>query len=495
MTETKVAIGYDPQPKQYAAHRCPADELLYGGSAGGGKSEWLLNDGIITCVTEPGARVPLFRRTYKELDEFISRSKVLIPPEIASYNEKHMHWTFKNAAPGREPSVLTFHHLQHADDVYAHQGAEYDKLLFDEMTHFLPRQINYMRSRNRSSLPNPWARIRGASNPGNVGHKFLRDHFVKPLEQDVNLVAYNILKDDPDFDVLADRSAGWRKYPPGTRGKPEPWIVWRPDPTEEQERLGLRDRVRTRCFIPASVDDNKYISDDYKTNLTMLPEAQKQALLYGNWDSFEGQFFSSFSEETHVIDPISPPSHWRKWRAIDWGYRDPLCCLWLTQNPETNQIIVYRELYQVELTDSEAKRLITAMTPDSEHIDFTLADPSMWRGDSNDNALSKAMIYNQQPNQVHLLPGTNDRITGWAHIQTLLALNPEHQQPGLVFTRNCENLIYTLPTLVHSENRPEDVDDDGEDHASDALRYAVMSRATIGHRRRKPIKAGAFRRY
>lgn len=475
---------YQPQFKQQIAHDCPADEILYGGAAGGGKTAWLLNEAIAVCREEPGASCILFRRTFPELGKIVRDSRVQILKNEAELKQKDYLWTFHNVGANGKPSILRFGHLNEYDDIHKYQGDEFDWIGFDEGTHFIPDmgdrvgQITYLISRNRTTLPDGWPRIRIASNPGNIGHKWMLEKFVRPTGE-ARLLAYF------DFDA-----GGWRAYPPGTRGKVKPYVVWRPDTTEEYLSLGVEPR--TRCFIPATVEDNRYIDAGYKAALLALPETKKNALLYGDWDSYEGQFFAEFKIDTHVVDPISPPSHWRKWRALDWGYADPLACLWLTINPENNQVIVYRELYRSGLHDAEATSLIKSMTPDDEHIDFTIADPTMWRGDSNNAALTKAMIYQQHG--VPLLPGTNARVDGWARLRDLFAINPETQQPGLVITRNCDRLIDSIPTLVHSDSKPEDLEDKGADsHGCDALRYACMSRGSIAPRKAIPIHAGRFR--
>ncbi len=493
MTATATRrLNYTPTSKQQVFHGCPADEVLYGGAAGGGKSRALVSDGIMECIRRPGASVIVFRRTSPELMELIDLSKdMLLPLGDATYNENQQRWKFSNGAS------LRFSHLQFYDDVRKHQGAEYSLILYDEMTHFMPEQLQYLRSRNRvSSEIGAWTRTRGATNPGGVGHMYIRDYFQVPSDTRQPMTdAYLLAR----YDQLTGQ---WLPFPPGTRGTPEPMVVWYPPMNEEEQRQSLVRIKRgasalpqlTRCFIPAFVQDNPYIDEDgrYEANLLSLPDAQKQALYYGNWDVFEGQFFTEFDPAKHVIDPILPPEGWPVWRSLDWGYAKPLCCLWHTQNPETKQFITFRELYRPMLRDGDACKLIMEMTPDHEGVRYTMADPSMWRGDSNDAGLSHADTY--QKYGVHLLPATNDRVTGWTRLRDLLAHDPQQSQPGWVITRNCTNLIATLPQLVYDENNPEDLDTDGPDHAADSARYFFISAGTLRKRFSKPPKTGSFRR-
>ena len=471
----------DPVPMRCITVDSPSSLYLVGSSfIPTHNSRYSLEEAIATVREEPGAVVILFRRTYPELEKMIRESRAAIDPKEASYRASSYLWEFKNAdkSPTGIGSVLRFGHMHQLQDMYRYQSDEFDLIIFDEGGLFEAAMIVFMHSRNRTALPNGWPRLRITANPGNIGHKYMLDTFVRPAGEHTLIAYWNF------------ETHQWTLYPAGTRGKPKPYVVWKPDPSEEHLALGIEPK--TRCFIPATVQDNKYIDAGYVASLMELPEDKKNALLYGDWDTYEGQFFSEFKEATHVIDPISPPAHWRKWRALDHGYYDPLACLWMTQNPETGQIIAYRELYQTNLTDTEACNLIKSMTPADEHIDFTVADKAMWRGSSNDRMMNTAMVYGQ--NGIHLMPANTDRIAGWSRMRDLLATNPEQGQPGLVFTRNCTHTIESLPTLVHSETNPEDLHDKHADsHCADACRYGIMSRGTVMTRRSTPIKAGKFR--
>ena len=223
---------YAPQYKQKIAHTCPADEWLLGGAAGGGKTFALLNEAIAVCMEEPGATVIILRRTFPELSKIIRDSRALISNDIATYKTKDYTWEFKTIGANGKKSNLRFGHMHLDDDIYKYQGDEFDWIGFDEATHFSSLQVSYLRSRSRTSLPNGWPRIRFASNPGNIGHKALKDAFVRP-NTEADLIAY--------WDFLAHR---WMAFPSGTRGTPKPYPVWRPDPTEEHLQLGTIPRTR-----------------------------------------------------------------------------------------------------------------------------------------------------------------------------------------------------------------------------------------------------------
>ena len=143
------------------------------------------------------------------------------------------------------------------------------------------------------------------------------------------------------------------------------------------------------------------------------------------------------------------------------------------------------------MADAEACQLIKDMTPAGEHIDYTVADPAMWRGSSNDRMINTAMVY--QRYGIYLIQGNNARVQGWSRVRDLLAINPETGKPGLVFTRNCVHTIESLPTLVHSETNPEDLHDKHADsHCADCTRYAVMSRGSVAPRKLIRLKAGSL---
>ena len=527
-----VAVGYQPFLKQLAFHLCPADWLFWGGAAGGGKSRAQLEEHVRTCVAVPGANTVMFRRELDQLDQLMADSKEIVPQDLATWNASDHKWTFKRrpnpwcaacvagTCQGHESTFL-FDSMPNKGDEEAHQGPEYDLISFDEATHFSIEQLGFLQARRRSAVPGPgrnnlnWARIRHTSNPGNVSHLYFLTEFVSPPYQDVELHWF-----------LDDDTHSWQPFPEGATGAHVgdtelPWyspalgkdqdqdlgwwrrtdiederlyhyVVWRPQKTDEDERRD-QERIRkgqqplprpTRCFIQAFLRDNPIYDEDgsYEAELRANPDKNlMRAQLFGRWDVFAGQFFSSFDPSMHVIDPIDPPHYWEVWGSVDYatGKSGALASHWATQDPGTNQIIVYDEFYTRgdKVTDAEACRHILRKSS-GRHVGLRLADPSMWHGASRQNAMSAADIW--ADNGVPLDKANNDRQAGWQRIKDLLAINPATGQPGMVITRNCTNLIQQLQLAVYSDHNEFDIKQDKHlpDHALDSTRYLCMAGRT-----------------
>lgn len=103
----------------------------------------------------------------------------------------------------------------------------------------------------------------------------------------------------------------------------------------------------TRLFLPARLGDNPFLRKadaGYEKRLKLLSPTDRKALLDGVWELNEGQYFSEFSRDLHVVKPYAIPHDWRRCLTIDYGL-DMLAALWIAQSPDGHSV-VYRELYR-----------------------------------------------------------------------------------------------------------------------------------------------------
>ena len=402
--------------KQRAFIDAREDEVLFGGAAGGGKSYGQVVDALLFALRYPKSKQLILRRTYAELDKSLIRvALALYPREIFTLNSSSHTGRFKNG------SCIDFGYCAQENDVYQYQSAEYDVIRFDELTHFTRMQYLYLLSRVRGANDFP-KQIKSSTNPGGIGHSWVKERFVDPA-------------------------------PSG-----EPF---------------LDERGSGRIFIPAYLDDNHFLNakdPDYRRRLESLPDRERRALLHGDWNIFEGQYFTEFSAKEHVIEPFPIPDSWRKHRTIDYGL-DRLAVLWIAISDE-GVSYVYREFCESGLPISAAARAILDNTPEGEEIYATLVPPDLWSR-SQETGKTKASLFLE--NGVNFTRTSNDRECGWLAIKELL--RDTGKGIRLKIFRNCQEIIRTLPALCIDRLRPTDCATEPHEitHAPDALRgYAIF---------------------
>jgi len=398
----------------------------YGGAAFGGKTDLDVGVAIIAALSMPGCKVGFFRRSYPELegaDGPIDRSRQLLAGSgLARYTGDKHRWTFFNG------SIWQFGHMNQEKDKYDYQGHGYDILIFDEATHFPWSMIDYMLTRNRATTEGTFPFCLMTFNPGNIGHQAIKSVFVDGPKERVK---------------------------------------------EVQLPTGTRDRT---IFFPAFVKDNVIGLErdpEYPARLRKRDPALAEALLKGNWDFFEGQFFKEWSYATHTEEAWQVPKHYPRWRAVDWGFVHPFDVGWFAKDPDTGRVIVYREVEQSGITDRQQARMLVDLTPADEAVSFTYADPSMWTTKSYKEMLVTTATEYQEEGVI-LTRADNDRLSGARKLRSLMAALPDGR-PGLIIFRSCKPLIRTIPVLVSDPNRPEDVLKMEGDDPYDMLRYGLSN--------------------
>src|SRR5579864_576245 len=498
-TITPVDLAYDPFPKQQQFHSSPAKYRLFGGAAGPGKSKALLMEAILQAHDHPNANTLLLRRTFPELEQsLLLYFRRDVPRELyKSFNESKHLVTWWNG------STTWFGYCQSENDVYQYQGAEFLFIGIDELTLFTLRQWQFLTSRNRCPIPGAFPCMAGATNPGNIGHAWVKSLWID--KQPAPGIECPAEYDPADYD-----------------------------------------------FIPARVSDNPIYAGDenYLKVLRALPSHLRRAFLDGSWDVFAGQYFDCFDYSRHVrrAEEIGPTlrekSWWPRWISIDWGFEHPAAAYWHTQiglpcrrndrAPEAsargareitergrsvppaavagaqpsaaaNCVVTFREYVTRRTPPRELARDIVARSASSddgtrEKIDAIYLSPDAFARRTDEASIAEQMgdvfVAAGLPRPV---PADDDRVGGWMLMYQMLdaagrssqadgmTVLPEHPRdafgrssrpadPAWLLTDNCIELIRTLPSLVRDQARVEDVEKIDGDDPADAARYGLKSR-------------------
>lgn len=425
MISTPSRLRYRPQPAQEGWHACAAYESGFGGAKFGGKSLGLLIEAV-RYKDHPQYRGLLLRRNFPRLQELMDRAWQWFPSLGGHWEGDESRWRFPSSA------TVAFRHCQHEQDKHNFQGHQYAFVGFDQLEEFSEAQYTFITAQNRSPTGELIPYTRSTFNPGGIGHAWVKRRFVSP------------------------KTGDWRQC--------SPWM-----PREDRGRV-----LPSRCFHFANIDDNpagEAADPTYRLRLEGLPDAERRAYLYGDWDSFSGQVFAEWSEALHVIDSAPLGPNWKRWRAIDYGIARPFVCLWLAYDPEAKRAYVYRELSRPGIVPARAQASqVLELTPGDERVVLTVADPSIWIRQSS--GLSIADEYAGAG--LHCIAGNNDRLSGLSKVHDWLALAPDGK-PRLQVFRRCRQLIANLPSLVFDPAKVEDVESDGPDDEYDALRYGLMA--------------------
>lgn len=448
MVKISITI-WKPQKKQIEFMQRPEYECLYGGSAGGGKSDALVAEAL-RQVHIPWYKGLLIRKTYPQLSELIDKSRNMYPRAFpkARYNDSKHCWFFPSGAK------IIFGSMNTSKDKYNYQGLAFDLIGFDELTHFTYDEYMYLMSRNRPNGPNTRVYMRATANPGGIGHGWVKERFITPVTPG-NTITENV-------------------------------TIIKPDGSKEK-------RNRSRIFIPANVFDNKQLLDNdpnYVANLAMLPDAEKKALLYGDWDSFDGQVFTEWKNDsehyndgkwTHVINPFRIPEYWKIYRGFDFGYAKPFSVGWYAVDTK-GKIYRIKEWYGctdtpntgIKITPYDIARGIKEIEENDPMLKGKkitgIADPSIW-DESRGESIAEMMC--KSPNFVTWSPGDNNRIPGKMQYHYRLAFDNNGDSMFQVFN-TCKHFIRTIPTLIYDKKKVEDIDTSQEDHIYDECRYVFM---------------------
>lgn len=435
----------EPTVKQMKFLRMKSRYCGYGGARGGGKS-WVLRVKAALLANRYGAPDPwsegikicIVRRTLVDV-----RNNHIIPMKImlrglAKYNQAERTFYFPNG------STIHFEYYDNENDMNHFQGVEYDVVFIDEATQMEEQWLKIIAASCRGANNFPH-RIYYTCNPGGPGHQYIKRIFIDRLYKDD--------EDPEDYD-----------------------------------------------FVQAKVTDNTKLMEmdpTYIGFLKNLPPKLRKAWLDGDWDIYEGQYFSEFVNDpdhyedrkwTHVIDPIPIRKSWTIYRGMDWGYYRPFSVAWYAVDEE-GTMYRFKELYGVQKAGNESLANEGVQWPpeqvfkkiwEIEHSDEELkgkniigvADPAIWQSQTGVSIADTAAQCG-----VYWEPGDNTRIAGWMQCRYRLQFD-EYGRSRFYVTTSCREFLRTIPTLMHDKRNVEDLDTEGEDHIADEWRY-VCNRIPI----------------
>ena len=427
----QIVLKYEPNARQAEFHKSGEDYVVYGGARGGGKTCALVWEAFMWGIEHPGANMFIFRETYTALEQNVIREwKESIPKELYKYNEsKHIAKLINN-------TTVSFSFVSNEDDARRYQGSNIDWIGIDELTKHSEKEVQLLLTCLRSAKGfRP--KFRGTCNPGGLGHLWVKETYIIPTEYGKKVIT--------------------------------------------DETYGIKIK-----FIPATVYDNDVLMKNdpaYVKRLENLPENEKQAFLYGNWDIFEGRFFGEWQESTHVVQPFEIPKEWKRYVSIDWGYKDFCDVLW--HATDGLHIYTYRELHVKETSVRDVAHMIKSLMGYDEKIEYWVGSPDMWQTRGTGDTIhgeNIADIFSQE--RIYFQKADNSRIVGWQVMREAM-LNAEDGKPRWLIFNTCTNIIRCLPLAQYDDKNIEDMATEPHEitDALDSARYFLISRPSASRKK------------
>jgi len=460
-----VTLDLGLYPKQRTALASTANEILYGGAAGGGKSHLLRAAALFYASVIPNLQVYLFRRTYPSLLKNHFEGPTGLPAMLGNWLAKKLAKINYSDLTIEFPfngSKIFLCHCQHEADVNKYQGTEIHLLLPDELTHFTESQYRFLRGRVRlgglkvpAQYQGQFPRILAGSNPGGVGHGWVKAAFVD------NAAPFAIREMESDEGGML------------------------------------------RQFIPARLADNPTLIENdpnYRQRLEGLGNpALVRAMLDGDWDIVAGGMLDDlWRRDKHVIKPFEIPASWYIDRSFDWGSSKPFSVGWWAESDGTTapngknyppgtlfrisewygwngRPNVGLKMLAVEIARGIKEReLEMGLT-----VDPGPADSSIYDAENGVCIAADMAKMGVEWTKADKSPGS--RANGWERMRKYLKASTQSpmEEPGLFVFDQCAQFIRTVPVLPRSEKKSDDVDTTAEDHAGDEARYRIMEQRVV----------------
>lgn len=249
------------------------------------------------------------------------------------------------------------------------------------------------------------------------------------------------------------------------------------------------ENAKKRFFgVHAPSTENLHLPDGYvQAMLDSWSEDRIKREVMGSWDAFQGQVYTEFERSKHVTKPFAIPKEWTRFVGLDHGYRNPACAIWCAMDYDGN-VYTYREFYQSEWTIREIVKGNEQIGPGlielsrNEKLEGIWVDPSTKADRGKESDFTTYLEY--LPKDLSLIPANNQVAPGIDRIKELLKDFDAKGNPRLQIFDTCTNLIEQLSSYKYEELTPgqemaknmKESPVKKDDHAVDALRYAIMSR-------------------
>jgi hypothetical protein len=440
-------ITYKPHagPQTFVLQQPPSvKEILFGGMRGGGKTlagvlwcgnrQWIDKHGESQPVYKhPLYRALVIRKNADDLADWVDRFRTVYRQTGVRVVSKPYEIKFPSGA------IIRTGHLKDEQAYTKYQGAEFQSILTEELTQ-IPLEKRYVQliSSCRSTIPELRPQIFNTTNPGGLGHGWVKKRFVE-------------------------------KAPPNTVFTDEDGI--------------------NRIFIPSSIEDNptlKHNDPDYVRMLDNLKDVDIElykAWRLGSWDVFAGQAFREFSYEKHVIDGIRNKIEFSldvcdKIISFDWGYRDKAVATWLALTPINifgfRRVYMYREIVRTE-TDPESWAQIIKKFTDVEKVKFMVLPHDCFA-----HKTSKVTIAQVFARDIGINIKAGETMVKGARLGRKAILHrylhdAPDGRPYLMIHPSCRDFIITVPELQYDEHNVEDIDTTGDDHSYDSGTLGLIS--------------------
>ena len=456
----------NPGPQTYLM-TCPIENIFYGGARGGGKSESLLAHFLYyASVYGKDYKGLLVRKTYPELEDIIDRARSLYEGNnLAEYKIQPKTFEFINGAK------IRFRHYNSTEEADKLKGHEYTWIGVDEVGDYPDWELLIkLKATLRSSAKRKIAKFfLLTGNPLGVGHNWLKEKFVDPS-------------------------------PPLTPFKEIHEI--------ENPFTGKTMKIEeNKIFIPARIDDNKYLGDDYIAKVIESTTGDlnlQKAWLAGDWNVAAGGMFDDLYNPLEHVIPFDNlrlnDDHFKFFRSYDWGSSSPFSIGWwacpnypikVLGLDNVEKIIPAHSLIRLnEWFGCQGNNVNKGLMMSEEEIvkgikeRTTIWFPAVTFGtgiaDRNifDKSTGVQLTDFHKKHGIYWLPpkkGHGSRATGWQKIRQMLhaaTLRPQ-ESPGFYVTDKCHDWQKIVPKLPRWEKNRDDLHPDSNDHIADECRYAV----------------------